>query len=552
MYKIKPLLLAAFLMLLCCNSNANSIAEQLIKDNELTKNKLQQHIEFLADDSLKGRNTGTQEYEVAAQYVARHFEQYELKPAMKNGSWFQSVPFIESTLTPSATQMILHSGDSQQVLNYHEEFFSFPSAISPQDTVKAPLVFVGYGISSEELYHDDYNNIDVTGSIVVFITGRPSEFPSEAGAHVSDFREKIKQAALHGAVGVIAIDSPNNQTYMNLRDKAAQPFLKWQQPDGSVFGEFVNLRGVSLVTSRAGEKIFSAAKRKLSDIYADIANKQIPASFNLDISATLTRSSKFKKLFSSNILGVLEGSDPLLKNEYVVLSAHLDHIGAETENTAQKTDIINNGALDNASGIAVMLETARRLSEGTRPKRSILFVAVTAEEQGLLGSNYLAHNPPVPLPSMVANVNLDMVAMLYPFADVIAFGAEHSSLKEAVSVAALNNEVLLSPDPMPDEAVFVRSDHYSFVKQGIPSIYLMVGFGSKNPKINGASVFMEFFSNHYHKPTDDTSLQINYDAGAVFTNISIDTTETIANKKEAPRWHKNSFFGKAFKKYKAP
>jgi len=546
MNKIKQLSLATLLTLICFYCYSKTLAGQLIKDNELTRNKLKEHIEFLADDSLKGRNTGSREYEVAAQYVAHQFKQYGLKPGMVNGSWFQSVPLIESTLNKNATQMTIHIGDEQQILNFHEEFFAFPSAISKQDTVSAPLVFVGYGISSKELGHDDYKNIDITGKIAVFINGRPSTFPSEAGAHVSDIREKIKQAAEHGAIAVIAIDTPDNQTYKNLRTKAALPFLKWRMKNGSVFDEFPHLKGVAMVTSRAGKKIFLAANRKLSDVYTTSNDLQVSASFGLNIEATLKRESSQKTLASSNVIGVLEGSDPKLKNEYVVLSAHLDHIGTESE--VKDKDHINNGALDNASGIAVMLETARRLSNGIRPKRSIIFIALTAEEHGLLGSNYFAHNPSVPLHAIVANVNLDMVAMLYPFADVIAFGAEHSTLKEAVHLAALNNKVALSADPMPEQAVFVRSDHYSFVKQGIPSIYLMVGLNSNDPKINGAQIFMDFYGKHYHNPTDDTSLNINYDAGAVFTNISIDTTKSIANKIKAPSWHKNSFFGNTFKK----
>jgi len=531
------------------NSLANTNTEQTIKEKEHIKSNLKEHIEFLADDSLKGRKTGTPEYELSAQYVARHFNQYGLKPGAEDGTWFQSVPLIESTLDNGSAQMILHSKSNQQILKYYEEFFTFPSAISLQDSISAPLIFVGYGISSKELNHDDYENIDVKGKIIVFINGRPNKFPSEEGAHVSDIREKIKHAAEHGAVGVIAINSPKSQAYYNLREKSVLPFLKWQNKDESVFDEFPSLKTVSMITEQAGEKLFLAANKKLSDVYSLIAKQQIPKAFDLTIEATLKRKSSQKRIFSSNIVGVLEGSDPKLKDEYLVISAHLDHIGAEgfKEGTRQEKDYINNGALDNASGIAVMLETARRLSEGERPRRSILFVALTAEEYGLLGSNYFAHNSPVPISSIVANVNLDMVAMLYPFADVIAFGAEHSTLKEAINFAAIKNEVVLTPDPMPEQAIFVRSDHYSFVKKGIPSIYLMVGLNSKNPKINGAQTFMNFYGKHYHQPTDDVSLQIDYDAGTVFTNIIIDTAKSIANTPLAPSWHKNSFFGREFK-----
>jgi Zn-dependent M28 family amino/carboxypeptidase len=245
-------------------------------------------------------------------------------------------------------------------------------------------------------------------------------------------------------------------------------------------------------------------------------------------------------------VGVLEGSDPELKNEYVVFSAHSDHIGfAKTV----KKDNINNGAMDNASGTSVMLETARLFSEmEEKPKRSILFVSVTGEEKGLLGADYFARNPTVPVTSMVANVNLDMPILTYEFADVIAFGANHSDLQESVEKAAANANIELSPDPWPEQALFTRSDHYAFVKQGVPSVFMVPGLKSKDPNVDGSKVFGQFLSMHYHKPSDDINQPFNWNAAETFTKVNAQIGWTLANQKNKPKWNDGDFFGNTFSK----
>ena len=213
----------------------------------------------------------------------------------------------------------------------------------------------------------------------------------------------------------------------------------------------------------------------------------------------------------------------------------------------EEEDKINNGALDNASGVSILLETARLLSNMPKaPKRSILFVVVTGEEKGLLGSSYFANNPTVPVMSMVANVNLDMPLILYPFADVVAFGSTHSSLGTIVETATNKIDISLSPDPMPEQALFTRSDHYSFVKQGIPSVFLMTGFKSTDENINGGEVFGDFLKNHYHQHSDQLDLPIRYDAAAKFALVNMMIGLEIANQDQRPTWNKGDFFGKTF------
>jgi Zn-dependent M28 family amino/carboxypeptidase len=249
---------------------------------------------------------------------------------------------------------------------------------------------------------------------------------------------------------------------------------------------------------------------------------------------------------SPNVAAILEGSDPSLKNEYVVYSAHSDHIVfAKTV----KKDKINNGAMDNASGTSVMLETARlfrQLSE--RPKRSILFVAVTGEERGLLGSDYYAQNSTVPVGSMIANVNLDMPILLYKFADVIAFGADHSDMKDSVTKAAEKIGLVLSPDPMPVQALFTRSVHYSFVKQSIPSVFLVPGFKSADLEIDGSKQFSDFLKTNYHKPGDVSGQAFNWQAATKFTEVNYHIGLTLANQAQRFSWNKGDFFGDNFSK----
>lgn len=242
-----------------------------------------------------------------------------------------------------------------------------------------------------------------------------------------------------------------------------------------------------------------------------------------------------------NVIGILPGSDPVLKNEYVVLSAHLDHVGTDPLRAGDK---IYNGAMDNASGVATMLETARAFAGSKqRPKRSILFVALAGEENGLLGSNHLARNPVVGAGKVVANVNLDMPILLYDFQDVIAFGGEHSTMGEITARAGASMGVSVSPDPMPEEDFFERSDHYSFVKVGVPSIFLMTGF-----KNGGEKAFRAFLAKNYHQPSDQTDLPFNWEAGAKFARLNYLIARDVADAPEAPRWYEGNRYGNRFAK----
>ena len=261
--------------------------------------------------------------------------------------------------------------------------------------------------------------------------------------------------------------------------------------------------------------------------------------FVLPSTIDVTLNTETKDVESANVVGVIEGSDPKLKNDVIVLSAHLDHVGVTAP---VKGDSINNGALDNASGVATTLEVARAFAEGKPPRRTLIFLLNTAEEKGLIGSDYFARNPTTTRP-IVANVNLDMPVLTYDFTDVVAFGAERSTLGPAVRRAAARQGVTLSADPMPQEGLFTRSDHFRFVEQGVPSVFLMTGFAN-----GGEEAFTSFLKEHYHKPSDDLTQPINYAAGAKFAAINYEITRELADADKTPSWNKGDFFGTLFAK----
>ncbi len=505
-------------------------------------NALQSHLEFLASDALEGRDTGSRGHEIAAQYIAAQFKALNLEPAGDDGTYYQRIAFRRSTLVEGSAGMVVDTGDGLVELEYGEEFLTGPSSYTTESTVTAPVVFVGYGLVSEEFGLNDYANVDVDGKVVMMVSGRPEELPSEEGAHLNS--SKTKFAAERGAVGIITLHTPMREEVRPFKVSAMYqraPRVTWLNPEGEPNVTYKNLQGSAYVDYRAAEPLFTNAAISMDEVFAQLEKGEQPKPFELNTKVTLSRKSAHEEISSPNVAAILPGSDPELRNEYVLYTAHSDHIGV-TQDLSQD-DHINNGAMDNASGVSVLLETARMFVEAEeQPKRSILFLSVTAEERGLLGADYFAHYPTVPLQQIVANVNLDMPVLLYDFADIIAFGSTHSTLGESVAKAAGQYGIELSEDPMPEQAIFTRSDHYPFVKKGVPAVFLMTGFTAKGEDEDGGKIWGEFFAEHYHRPSDQPSLPINYEAGVVFTNINFEIGKTIANDAQRPRWLPDSFF----------
>tara|TARA_R110000737_G_scaffold53907_11_gene75825 strand:- start:13681 stop:15375 length:1695 start_codon:yes stop_codon:yes gene_type:complete len=549
--------LVAFLLvtLFACNQPSPKPTQANIAEvpNQVKAENIKAHIEFLADDSLQGRDTGSNGYQVAANYVTSYFKQLGLTPqgtniASEHRGFEQQVRFRKSYLVDGSASATIHGLKGDVELEYLSEFLTSGSNLRNQSAITAATVFVGYGVISQEFGYNDYENIDVKGKIVVALTGRPEDLPSEEGAHIGSGAEKSRHAAEHGAIGFITIHTPKREKVRSF-EKSAQyantPRLSWLTKDNMPFGNQAEIIAGAYIAQEAAKALFAGAARTLEDIYTADTNNNAIKGFALPHKVTLKNRSRHEEITSPNVIAAVEGSDAELKNEYVVFSAHLDHIGISSHGDDE--DIINNGALDNASGVAILLETARLLADmEIKPKRSVLFVVVTGEEKGLLGSSYFANNPTIPITQLVANVNLDMPLILYPFADVIAFGSTHSTMGEIVAAAAKKIDIELSEDPMPEQALFTRSDHYSFVKAGIPSVFLMTGFKSTDESIDGGAVFGEFLKNHYHQHSDEITLPINYDAAANFALVNMMIGLEIANQLERPKWHRGDFFGVTF------
>jgi hypothetical protein len=506
-------------------------------DPAFTPSAMRAHVEFLADDLLEGRLTGTRGYDVAAAYVASRFDALGLKPVV-NGSWYQQVPFAESRLVENKPPTLTIAG---RTFTHPDDVMMYPSATEASQTVEADVVFAGFCFEKHEQGFDDFAGLDVKGKVVACLTGFPKGTPSDVGAHLA--KQKGQTAEAHGAIGTFLIPTIEFSAMLpwsKLVEYTSQPAMTWREADGKPHSDTPGLRVGTTLNTAASEALFAGAPQPLSAVLEE-ANRPggKPKGFALRQRVTFERHSAFRQLQSPNVIGVLPGSDPARATEYVALIAHLDHVGV---NPKKSGDQVFNGAMDNAAGIAAMLEVARAFAESPqKPRRSILFAAVTAEEKGLLGSSYLATHPVTPKGSIVAVVNLDMPLLLYDFVDVVAFGAEHSTLGRIVEQATARAGVKTSPDPMPAEGLFTRSDHYNFVKEGVPAISLATGFGG-----GGDKAFADFLARHYHQPSDQADLPFNWDAGAKFARINYLIAREIADAPEQPRWYADSFFGNTF------
>jgi uncharacterized membrane protein len=500
--------------------------------SDFTPDRFRQHVTFLSDDLLEGRETGTRGYDIAARYVATGFAGLGLRPGARGGSWYQEVPFVRMGMTAPASLTIAGQSFAQGAgASFRQSPAAGRTELSP-----APAVFAGYGLEAPAFGLDDYRGLNVRGKVVVVLEGTPHGLPSDVAAHLGS--EKRRIAARRGAVGLITLRTPAAAQRYPLRGtRLPDPGLTWVAPDGQPFTDSPSLRFVASVDPAAGEALFQGARRSFADVMAEAARQGTrPRGFALRETVGFQRDSANETLSSPNVIGILPGTDPALAGEYVLLMAHLDGLGVRE---GGEGDRIRNGAMDNTTGISTLLEVARQMSmPGNRPRRPVIFAAVTAEEKGLLGAQYLARNPVVENGRVVGVVNLDMPVLTYDFSDVIAFGAEHSTLGPIVQRAAARMNVAVTPDPLPEQGLFTRSDHYMFVREGIPAVFLMTGFAGE-----GGERFRGFLANEYHSPRDDLSLPFNWNAGARFAELNYLIAREIADAAETPRWYGDSFFG---------
>jgi hypothetical protein len=412
-----------------------------------------------------------------------------------------------------------------------------PSLLEQKRSIDAGLVFVSYGLDEPALGLNDYAGLDVRGKIVVAFSGSPAGLPTDVRAHLD--ASKSETAARRGAIGLVEITTDPTGAPSGFGSKA-RPRLDWIDAAGRT-GSASLLRARLSLTAKASERLFEGARARLSALRTQVRSRRPVRGFALPARLSINAQSSWQDFTSPEVIGLLPGSDPRLAGEYVVLMGHLDHLGIK-EGAKPGEDAIYNGALDNAAGIATMIEAARAFGEsGKRPRRSILFIANTGEEKGLLGADYFAWHPTVPIKQIVAAVDLDMPLLTYDFTDVVAFGAGNSTVARTVALAARGMGVAVSADPMPEQSIFVRSDHYQFVRRGVPAVLLFTGYAN-----GGKAQWDHFFASVYHKPNDDFRQPINWQAGARYAKLNYQIARALADADARPSWYRGDYFGDRF------
>jgi Zn-dependent M28 family amino/carboxypeptidase len=492
-----------------------------------------EHIKVLADDRLEGRDTGSDGLRKAEAYVVEQLTKSGLQPAGTNG-FYQSVKFISRQIVEKDSNVVLVRNGAEHALVLGEDCYFNTRVDLEAGEVKAPLVFAGYGLKIPEKNYDDLAGMNLTGKIAVILSGSPADIPTALASHYQWAGERWKVFREAGAIGIITIPNPvaMDIPWVRMSLNRAHPQMDIADP------EFHELAGqkVALTFNPARAEILFAGSGHTFQELADLAKDREPLPrFLLQVSLNSRARVQTQQVDSDNVIAKLQGRDPQLKNEFVVLSAHIDHLGIGEPING---DRIYNGAMDNGSGVALLLDMAASLRE-EKLRRSILFVFVTAEEKGLLGSKFFTARPTVPPESIVADINVDMFLPIVPLTVLKVKGLAESDLGDQAARAAESLGVRVQPDPLPLRNSFIRSDQYNFVRHGIPSLNMEIGFDLGSPQ---QQIFQDWLTNHYHAPSDDTNQPINLSAAALYEEIMRNLLVAVTNSDARPQWKPDSFF----------
>ena len=492
------------------------------------------HVEALANDGMEGRNTGSPAHKRAADYVAAQFKKSGLEPAGAGG-YIQPVAFKTRRIVETQSSLALVRNGRTETLALGEDA-NISVRVDPAPAVDAPLVFVGYGLHIPERNINDFAGVNLTGAIVVYLSSTPKTLPGPLQAHFGSAAERWKMYKAAGAIGTVSIANPKSMDIPWARSTLARLQPAMSLADASLDDAPGQQLSITMNPAHA-DKLFDGSGHTFAELLALVdADKPVP-SFALPARLKATATVQRSEVESQNVAGILRGGDPKRRDEFVVVSAHLDHLGV---GGAVNGDTIYNGAMDNASGIAAILEVAASLHESkAKPARSVLFVAVTGEEKGELGSRYFAAHPTVPRASIVANVNTDMFLPLFPLKMLMVLGLDESDLGNDVRATAKMLGVTVQADPEPQRNRFVRSDQYSFVKVGIPALAMKVGYGLNTPE---AAIAAKWTAERYHAPSDDLNQPIDQSAAGKYVEVVRELTVRIANRADRPKWNDGSFF----------
>jgi len=517
----------------------------------VTSSSLMGHIRFLSDDLLEGRAPATRGDKLAQAYIASQMEACGLQPGAHDGSYIQRFPVLSLTVDPSLA-VTVRSKDQSITLRYGSDFVGAAGKQQPLVEIRdADIVFVGYGIVAPEQKWDDYKGTDVRGKVLLFLNDDPPSddpkfFGGKARTYYGRWTYKFEIAAQKGAAGAIVIHTNESAGY------------GWNVVENSWTGEQYELEQkpntpttmLNGWTSKAAtERLLAMAGHSLPDLMRRAARQTFkPIPLGLKLSASIATT--IKRSETANVIGVLPGSDPALKNEAIIFTAHFDHLGITKPVNG---DSINNGALDNATGVSALLNLARMFAAmEPKPKRSLVFAAVGAEESGTLGSQYYVENPTVPLANIAANINIDGLNIFGKTKDVVMIGLGRSSIDSVlISVASWQGRVV-KPDQFPEQGSFYRSDQFNFARAGIPCMYLDGGveYIGRPPDFAKQKVD-EYITKHYHQPSDEIHSDWDLSGAVEDVQLMFLVANELANAPNMPQWNKGDEFEAARLRLKA-
>jgi Zn-dependent M28 family amino/carboxypeptidase len=494
-------------------------------------------VRVLADDAMEGRRAGTPGHRRAAEYVGQAFDKAGLQPG-GDGGWFQDVNLISRTIREenSSVTLVRANGERKIVLG-PEAAINLRGNFVPR--VEAPLVFIGHGLKLPQYQHDDLAGVDVRGKFVVAFMSAPTAVPGAVGAHNGSGLERWKVYRDAGALGIIGILNPFMMDLPWERAAATrlEPVLALGPPEADLYA---GMQGWIMFNPAQATVLFEGAPQSFESILATLKEGKALPRFDLPAKVRIVTDAAVVTTKSENVIGILPGADKTLRGEHVVLSAHLDHLGVGSEGAGDK---LYNGAMDNAAGIAGLIDIALELkAKKIAPRRSLVFVAVTAEESGLLGSRAFVSRAERKKIDMVANLNTDMFLPLFPLKHLTVFGLEESDLGADVRAVAESLGVAVQTDPQPLRNRFIRSDQYSFVRAGVPALALKIGFEPGSPE---AEIEKKWFAERYHAVGDDLNQPVDLTAMGKYSELLQRLTLRVADRDGAPAWNKSSAFFKA-------
>ena len=524
-------------------------AEALAAMKTIDAERIRAHVKFLADDLLEGRGTGQRGGDIAAAYIATQFELYGLKPAGDRGSYLQQVPLVGVTTQPETAFAIVPEHGNPMTLRFLEDYVATDQSQQPESEIDAPIVFVGYGIEAPEFKWDDYKGVDLHGKALLMLVNEPPSddpnfFAGKALTYYGRWTYKYEEALRRGAVAAILIHKTDMASYgwEVVRNS-------WSGENSDLKAEGPRLKAAGWVSFETGRKIAEAGGQDLDQWLVQANSRDFqPALLPLTLKAHVV--SKVRSFTSNNVLAMLPGADPKLKNEAVIYTAHYDHLGIHPDKSG---DNIYNGAMDNGTGCGILLELARAYaSAAQRPKRSILFASVTAEEQGLRGSEYLGHHPPIPAGRIALDLNYDNLLALGTAEEVSIPGAERTTFYPMVEATARQFELQIRPDPHPENGHYYRSDHFSLARVGVPAFSIKEGEKFRGHTADwGARQNLEYEQKRYHQPSDQYRPEMDFSGDAIMARFGFVLGWKAASLPELPAWRPGDEFEAARKKSEA-